>query len=73
VSMAELEQACARTRGVIANTPVDMYDRPPPCPLWNVRRLINHTIAASHWVAHCATTGEAPDHERVLRSGLRGR
>jgi uncharacterized protein (TIGR03086 family) len=64
VSIAELEQVCARTREIIVNTPVGMYDRPTPCRLWNVRRLINHTIAASHWVAHCVNTGEAPDHDR---------
>ena len=63
MSVGELNETCARTREIIANVPVGMYDRPTPCGLWDVRKLINHTIAAPHWVARCVNDGEAADHD----------
>ena len=57
-----LEATCTRTREILANVRSETYGAPTPCKLWDVRRLINHAIGASHWVAHCMTDDVVPDH-----------
>jgi uncharacterized protein (TIGR03086 family) len=57
-----LQVTCARTREIIASVGPEMYGRGTPCQLWDVRRLINHTVGATRWVTDCVRTGEALEH-----------
>jgi uncharacterized protein (TIGR03086 family) len=40
-----LEQTFQHAQGVIGNVRADQYDNPTPCPEWDVRELLGHTIA----------------------------
>jgi uncharacterized protein (TIGR03086 family) len=57
-----LQATCTRTREILANVRPEQYGEPTPCKLWDVQRLINHAIGASHWVAHCVTDDLVPEH-----------
>jgi uncharacterized protein (TIGR03086 family) len=60
VSTDALAAAFASTRAVMLNVTPAEYDKPTPCASWDVRALINHIVAGSHYFAATARAGEPP-------------
>ncbi|MDQ2707147.1 MAG: TIGR03086 family metal-binding protein [Actinomycetota bacterium] len=60
MSTDALAAAFASTRAVLVNVTPDQYDNATPCASWDVRALINHIVAGSHYFAATARAGEPP-------------
>ena len=60
VSTDALAAAFASTRSVMLNVTPAQYGDPTPCASWDVRALINHIVAGSHYFAATARAGEPP-------------
>jgi uncharacterized protein (TIGR03086 family) len=60
MSTDALAAAFASTRSVMVAVSPEQYERPTPCASWDVRALMNHIIAGSHYFAVTARNGEPP-------------
>lgn len=60
VSTDALAAAFASTRAIMLKVTPEQYDNPTPCASWDVRALINHIVAGSHYFAATARDGEPP-------------
>ena len=60
MSTDALAAAFASTRAVMAEVAPDQYEKPTPCASWDVRALINHIVAGSHYFAATVRAGEPP-------------
>ena len=56
-----LERAFATTRKIVAKVTPDDLDKPTPCASWDVRALVNHIVAGSHWFASSTNAGVAAE------------
>lgn len=63
MSTETLERAFASTRNVLSNVKADQLDEATPCASWDVRQLINHIVAGSHWFAISTNAGASPDED----------
>lgn len=61
VSTDDLAAAFASTREIMLKVLPAQYDAPTPCASWDVRALINHVVAASHYFAATVEAGAPPD------------
>lgn len=61
MTVQDLAVAFTFTEAAIAGVKPDQWADPTPCSEWNVRELVNHTIAAVSTFSHAAAGTEGPN------------
>lgn len=64
-----LDQAHAALRTVVRGVPVEAWERPTPCSLWNVTQVLQHAVGDQLGYAAVLTGGPLPTEDPFAPSG----